>query len=833
MQLNIYPFQKQLAKNPNLEKYLVFGFLFLYVIVNLLFGLNEDATWDDDCPTRYYNTLNAFNEPKAFISVWNRPLFVLIFAPIVHLGKHSIFISMVIMTAIGGYFLYKGVKKKGIPNAFMVLPFLLFQTYFFSISRNPETEPISVTLLCLGFYFLANKKWLAFAIVGGLMPLARLELSVLLIFWGWYLLVEKQYKYILVLAVPVILWNIAGFIIEGDWAYVYNTTFGKENKTNRYGHTTFWHYFQRYIYVIGPVIYLFFIVGFVKKLRKFQLDFFLFWQMVAGFMLYVVFSWKLNMGNAAGFLRNLIPLTPLVALFALEGYNAIIDAFTTFFKKKEKATLEFVAPERTFKEVTPDVLKRYNAKKKESYETKRRSYERELKKAQREFKTKNSNSSGLASFIWVLLSLGFVILTTYIYHSLEIRSHHKLLEDTDYTNLYWILGTFALILIFLIISKLSTLKNATLATYGGAVGILALLFTGITEPPNKNMSPEREVMQDVSDFYVDSYLSEHTTYVNHIWFFWANDLDKYDTTQYKLVTIENLERANVGDICIYDTHYSHRLAGNVPKTWFAKRIDWVELDRNISENNGFHCTFYQKTDSTFVDCMAKINTFIETEPEKPLTYLSRGNLYKKQKKMDSAIVDYTRAIELDTTFFNSYMNRALVYFTKKDFDKAITDFHKASELNEKSHDAVHNIGACYANLQQKDSAIVYYNKSIKIKPDFAKAYQNKAKMLKSMGKIDEALATYNKVISMNIKNQQAILERAQIYFDKKEFSTCISDLSSAIKLNPKNAQAIFVRGICSQNLQQNDNACKDFQTAASLGHKQAPQYVAQYCNAKQ
>ncbi len=54
MHLNIYPFQNILTKNPNLEKYLVFGFLFLYVIVNLLFGLNEEATWDDDCPTRYY-----------------------------------------------------------------------------------------------------------------------------------------------------------------------------------------------------------------------------------------------------------------------------------------------------------------------------------------------------------------------------------------------------------------------------------------------------------------------------------------------------------------------------------------------------------------------------------------------------------------------------------------------------------------------------------------------------------------------------------------------------------------------------------------------------------
>ena len=115
----------------NREAYLVIGFISLYVIVNLVFGFFEDATWDDDCPGRYYNTLDAFNNPRHFISKWTRPLFVLIFAPIVQLGRDSIFISMVIFSAIGSYYLYKGVREVGYENSFMIVPFLLFQTYFF------------------------------------------------------------------------------------------------------------------------------------------------------------------------------------------------------------------------------------------------------------------------------------------------------------------------------------------------------------------------------------------------------------------------------------------------------------------------------------------------------------------------------------------------------------------------------------------------------------------------------------------------------------------------------------------------------------------------------
>jgi tetratricopeptide (TPR) repeat protein len=809
------------------EKYLVWSLLLLYTAVNLIFGFNEDATWDDDCPTRYYNTLNAFNEPHHFISVWNRPLFVLVFAPIVHLGRNSIFISMVIITAIAAYYLYKGVKKTGAGNAYMIIPFLLFQTYFFSISRNAETEPLSVALLCFGFYFLTHKKWFWFALMGGLVPLARLELSVLLIFWAWYLFKERQYFYIFILGLPTVLWNVAGGIINDDFMYVINQTIGKENSSNRYGHTDFNHYFLRYIYVVGPVIYLFFIVGLIEKIRQFKLDLFVFWQMVIGFMLYVVFSWKLNMGNSAGFLRNLIPLAPLTALLALDGFNTIWDAFLSGSYKSK----QFNAPKKDFEEFSDEEIQQLSTKQRKILLAKMDAYDEKLAQVEKVNKSaavkqkKNSTNQ----VIWMFLIVGLVALTTFLYHSQEIKSHHKLTENKDYTNLITLGIVILGIGIWYVFTRAKEHKPIKITLIGLLFGVMAFGFTAITEPPDNNMSPERRVMQDVAEFYVNSYLKEHTTYVNHIWFFWAKDLNKYDTIHYKKVTQANLNAANRGDVLIYETHYSHRLDGDVPTTWFENRLDWVELSRKIASDKSFQCVIYQKTDSTHLDAMAKLNKYITTYPNDYMSYFSRGNLYKAQQKIDSALIDYNKVISIDSSFFNIFYSRGLVYFDMKEYELALSDFKKSLELNEKSNDAAHNIGACYANLSAPDSALVYFNKAAIINPKHESAFINKARLLKGQQKLDEAIEALGKAISINGKNDNTILERAQIYYEKQDWTMCILDLTNVLKINPKNDNAALIRGICYQNINEPALACQDWLYSAQFGNQQAIQFTQVYC----
>ena len=169
------------------EKWIILGLIAVYVLT-VIWGLLSDATWDDDCATRYYNAREALQNPRQFISIWNRPLFIILFTLPLQLGKHMIVFQMAFISIISCYALYKTALIKQIPNAYLIIPFTVFQTYYFPISFNALAEPLAAFIISLGILFHTQKKYLAFTLVGAFLPLARLELSPLLLLWGFILL---------------------------------------------------------------------------------------------------------------------------------------------------------------------------------------------------------------------------------------------------------------------------------------------------------------------------------------------------------------------------------------------------------------------------------------------------------------------------------------------------------------------------------------------------------------------------------------------------------------------------------------------------------------------
>ena len=65
---------------------------------------------------------------------------------------------------------------------------------------------------------------------------------------------------------------------------------------------------------------------------------------------------------------------------------------------------------------------------------------------------------------------------------------------------------------------------------------------------------------------------------------------------------------------------------------------------------------------------------------------------RAEGRLDKAIEDYTKAIELNPQHANAYHNRGLAWSKKGDRDKAIEDYNKAIELNPQYADAYNNRG---------------------------------------------------------------------------------------------------------------------------------------------
>ena len=689
----------------------------LFVFFNLYWAFYSDNTWDDDCPARFQNTLHALSDPSQFINIWNRPLFVIIFAIPVQLGAWTISIVQTIFSIISGFSLYQVAKEQKLKLAYLAFPLLAFQPFVFGVSKYAMTEPLAITLISLSLFFQVKKKWNAFAICGSLLPLARMELVIFFPFYIVALLNARKYLSILLLGIPGLLWALAGAFLNDNLFWILDVTFGKEKKENRYGHQKWDTYLSRYAYVVGPVLIFFSLIGVTRSLFKIFLKFYVLLPFVLGFFVYTLFSWKLNMGNAAGFLRNIIPISPFLALIALSG----IDSWFSYCAHKSIKIKTIEAPRKA---------KNWN-KKAKLWNTK-------------------LNNGKFYSFILLCISV-FII---FIFYVNKLELHHKIVDTKkDYSLL---IGSGSLLLFSIIMLFLK--RKALNLFVPGFILLVLMSFTLIVEHPMANSSQERELISRFAKLYNSTYLNDRITHVNHPWFIWSANKNRYDP-QMKLMKKDSLNKAKTGTLALFETHYSNRLNGDVHQTFLSNQKNWIEIARYITPKRNFILSTFEKVNGK--DDYEKVHfKFIEaTDSLNPASFLCLGNTYltklknlekaydafEKSVKIDStnaegflglgktmvqkrnyksAINFFNKGLELYPKHFNILLQKGVAQINLKQFNASIKTLKKATKANKKDHNAWFYIGLAYQNQKKLKEALKSYEESLKREPKFASAWHN-------------------------------------------------------------------------------------------------------------
>ena len=75
------------------------------------------------------------------------------------------------------------------------------------------------------------------------------------------------------------------------------------------------------------------------------------------------------------------------------------------------------------------------------------------------------------------------------------------------------------------------------------------------------------------------------------------------------------------------------------------------------------------------------------------------------------MVDYNKAIEIDSNYAKAYNNRGNLKKDLKDYTGAISDYNKAIELNPKGKDAYRGRGIVKYHLGQKESGCLDFSKA--------------------------------------------------------------------------------------------------------------------------
>lgn len=170
-------------------------------------------------------------------------------------------------------------------------------------------------------------------------------------------------------------------------------------------------------------------------------------------------------------------------------------------------------------------------------------------------------------------------------------------------------------------------------------------------------------------------------------------------------------------------------------------------------------------------------------------YFKQGEIKSSYFDFDGAIVEYKKAIELDTLFDKAYNKLALLYFNNKDYK----------------------------------NAVIYMNHYLRIKPENADAlYINGISKFNAEDFVG-AISDFDKAISLNSKYVRAYYFRGLVKLKINDNEGAIKDFDNTIKLRSKDnpklefADAYYNRAVAKNRIGKNDDACNDWKKAKELG----------------
>jgi hypothetical protein len=307
----------------------IYLLLAAYAIAGIITIIFFDGTGDSgDSIMHYLFARYAPVHPELYLDHWAKPLFVLISSPFAQFGFNGMKLFNLTVSILTFYITYTAARSLGMPNPLLSAVFLIFMPLYYILTFSGLTEPLFALFLVGAISLAIQQKYIATAVIVSFMPFVRAEGLIIMIAFGCWFLVSKQWKYLPWLLAGHLLYSIAGYFVYHDFFWIFNKL-PYSSLEPKYGSGPLLHFVIQLNYVIGIPLYLLVVAGIVSyPLHWFKRTVVLSHEetilIFLGFFLFLVahsLFWYLGIFNSMGLKRVLLGVAPLISLMALRGYN--------------------------------------------------------------------------------------------------------------------------------------------------------------------------------------------------------------------------------------------------------------------------------------------------------------------------------------------------------------------------------------------------------------------------------------------------------------------------------------------------------------------------------
>lgn len=327
---------------------IIVGVLSIIFIIYALY-LGENILDPGDGLKHFQIAKYSWEIPHLLFNHWGKPLFTILSSPYAQFGFSGMIFFNITLFIITAIFLIKIAKYLEFKNGLLAVVFLFCSPIYFHNVLSGLTEVLFSALLTVSIYLLLKKNFLWSCIIFSFSFFSRPESSLILPFFLFYLVIEKQYKYIPLFFIGIVLFSVLGFPFYDDIFWVF--TKRPYSSLGTYGSGELLHFLKEYKNVFGTIISFFFLVGLIplfklgcrKNTRKKAIlsSLLLLAPIIAVVGGHSIMWWK-GLQGSAGLTRVLTTIVPCVAIIALMGLNEIILRLKEHFKIPEKFIVFFL-----------------------------------------------------------------------------------------------------------------------------------------------------------------------------------------------------------------------------------------------------------------------------------------------------------------------------------------------------------------------------------------------------------------------------------------------------------------------------------------------------------
>ncbi|NPA13415.1 MAG: tetratricopeptide repeat protein [Aquificae bacterium] len=204
-------------------------------------------------------------------------------------------------------------------------------------------------------------------------------------------------------------------------------------------------------------------------------------------------------------------------------------------------------------------------------------------------------------------------------------------------------------------------------------------------------------------------------------------------------------------------------------------------------------------------------------PDIPEVHFWRGKVATtdlNDEVIETAIGDFTQAIELKPDYWEAYFERGKVYLYFDRLDEAEEDFKKVAEINPNFKDVYsylaqieiqrgndkkameylskvssggdykyyYNLGKIFLNAKSYETAVENFTKALQDNKYLVDGYYLRAKAYEALGKYDEAIQDLKSAATLTPEEKKFFTDMAKVYFKKAMKSADEGDIRKSADL---------------------------------------------------